>query len=231
MPPPSTGRSVSAAEAFALDTWIAAGAPGNSTDACGSSGSTSVGTTSGAGGSTGGPSAGAGGTGMVGGAGGAGGSMPPTGDWPSDCEQRYKLVAHAQSKPGDTTKFNVSTAPSKQFYQCFFFKAPYGTDVVQSLAFRPIIDDARVIHHWILYGADTATGPDGQVGGAGCSSGAFIAGWAPGGTGSNLPPDVGLEMPKGASATFGLEIHYNNAGNYPDALDASGVEFCTTKKF
>jgi hypothetical protein len=133
--------------------------------------------------------------------------------------------------PADTTKFNVSTAPSKQFYQCFFFKAPYGTDAVQALAFRPIIDDARVIHHWILYGADTAIGPDGQVGGAGCSSGAFIAGWAPGGTGANFPPDVGLQMPSGASATFGLEIHYNNAGSYTDALDASGVEFCTTKKF
>jgi hypothetical protein len=157
--------------------------------------------------------------------------MPPIGDWPSDCEQRYKFIAHGQSSPADTTKFNVSTASSKQFYQCFFFKAPYGTDVVQALAFRPIIDDARVIHHWILYGADTATGSDGQVGGVGCSSGAFIAGWAPGGTGANFPPDVGLQMPSGANATFGLEIHYNNAGNYTDALDASGVEFCTTKKF
>jgi hypothetical protein len=38
-------------------------------------------------------------------------------------------------------------------------------------------------------------------------------------------------MPKGTNAFFGLEVHYNNSTNLRDALDASGVEFCTTKKF
>jgi hypothetical protein len=227
MPPASTGDRLTTDELAAIDAWIAAGATGSScggpTTGAGTSSGTS-GTAAGTGGSTG--AGGAGGAGM-GGAGGTG----PTGDWPADCEQRYKLVAHGQSKPNDPTKFNVSGAPTKQFYECFFFKAPYGTDVVQALAFRPIIDDARVIHHWILYGTDTSSATDGQVGGSGCSSGAFVAGWAPGGTGADFPADVGLEMPKGTTAFFGLEIHYNNNANYTDALDASGVEFCTTKKF
>jgi hypothetical protein len=231
MPPPSTGDHLSADELAAIDTWIAAGATESSCGTTGAGGSSSgTGEAVGAGGSTG-----MGGAGMSGAAGGVAtggaGGTPPTGDWPADCEQRYRLVAHGQSKPNDTTKFNVSGAPTKQFYQCFFFKAPYGTDIVQSLAFRPIIDDARVIHHWILYGSDTANGTDGQVGGTGCSNGLFIAGWAPGGKGADFPADVGLEMPKGANAFFSLEIHYNNNAGYTDALDASGVEFCTTKKF
>jgi hypothetical protein len=173
------------------------------------------------------------GTGGVGGTTGAGGNMqPPTGDWPADCEQRYKLLAHGVSMPNDATKFNVTGAPSKQFYQCFFFKAPWAADSVQALQFRPVLDDARVVHHWILYGMDSgANGTDGQVGGSGCSNGAFLAGWAPGGTGTDLPPDVGLQMPTGANAYLALQIHYNNVANYPDSLDASGVEFCTTKKF
>src|SRR5262249_38347436 len=166
-----------------------------------------------------------------GGVGGGGGRMRRIGGWPADCQQRYKLLAHGKSQPGDTSKFSVSGAPQKQFYQCFFFKVPYGADVVQALQFSPIIDDTRVVHHWILYGSDTATGTDGQVGGLGCSNGAFVAGWAPGGRTTNLPPDVGLQMPTGSAATLALEIHYNNLAGYTDALDASGVEFCTTKTF
>jgi hypothetical protein len=225
MPQPPNPR-LSATDTATLDAWIAGGAQGGSDPTCSSTTATTSGSTAttGAGGATG-----AGGSSM--GSGGAGGSMPPVVGWPADCEQRYKLVAHGKSQPGDTSKFNVSTAPSKQFYQCFFFKVPYGTDVVQALQFSPIIDDARVVHHWIMYGSDTATGTDGQVGGGGCSQGSFVAGWAPGGKTNTLPPDVGLQMPKGANATLALEIHYNNTAGYTDAIDASGVEFCTTKTF
>jgi len=86
---------------------------------------------------------------------------------------------------------------------------------------------------WLLYGDSNGTGPDGQVGGSGCSGsdGTLLAGWAPGNTERVLPSDVGLLMPSGPSAYLSLEIHYNNTANYPDALDASGVEFCMTKKF
>jgi hypothetical protein len=241
MPPLSTNDHLLPTEMASLDGWIAGGAQAGNAASCagtstssGAGGSDATGSSTGAGGMSGaGGATGAGGAGGSGGAtgvGGAGGSMPPVG-WPTDCQQRYKLLAHGRSQPGDTSKFNVSGAPQKQFYQCFFFKVPYGTDVVQALQFSPIIDDTRVVHHWILYGSDTATGTDGQVGGGGCSNGAFVAGWAPGGRTTNLPPDVGLQMPSGSSATLALEIHYNNLASYTDALDASGVEFCTTKTF
>jgi len=192
----------------------------------------------GAGGAGAGGASGAGGTAGSAGASGAGGGNPGDGGtappgWPTDCEQRFTMRAHGVSQPGDTTKFNVSTAPVKQFYQCFMFKAPWGADAVQALRFRSIVDDARVVHHWLLYGQANGTGPDGQVGGNGCSGSdaTLLAGWAPGNTEPVLPADVGLLMPSGANAYFGLEVHYNNTANYPDALDASGVEFCVTKKF
>jgi Copper type II ascorbate-dependent monooxygenase, C-terminal domain/Copper type II ascorbate-dependent monooxygenase, N-terminal domain len=247
MPPPTTNRRLATQDAAVVDAWIAAGAPAGDDPSCsgttsttgaggsGDTGSTSVtgaGGMTGAGGGAGSAgSTGAGGAAGAGGSTGAGGSMQPPVGWPADCEQRYKVLAHGKSQVGDTSKFNVSGAPQNQFYQCFFFKVPYGTDVVQALQFSPIIDDARVVHHWILYGSDTATGTDGQVGGTGCSNGAFLAGWAPGGRATNLPPDVGLQMPKGAGAMLALEIHYNNVAGYTDANDASGVEFCTTKTF
>jgi hypothetical protein len=223
----------------------------------GAAGSGGIGGT-GAGGSGGRAGTGAGGSGGAGGAAGSGtggiagtagaagsagasgaggsagdGGVSPPGDWPADCEQRFIMRAHGISQPGDMTKYNVSTAPTRQFYQCFLFKAPWGTDPAQALRFRSIVDDARVVHHWLLYGTPNGTGPDGQVGGDGCSGSdsTLLAGWAPGNTEPALPSDVGLLMPSGANAYFGLEIHYNNTANYPNALDASGVEFCITKKF
>jgi hypothetical protein len=205
------------------------GAGGTGAGGAGSGGASTGG--AGAGGATGG-SAGSSGAGGRGGNAGDGGTAPP-GDWPSDCEQRFTMRAHGVSQPGDTTKFNVSTAPSKQFYQCFMFKVPWGADAVQALRFRSIVDDARVVHHWLLYGTPNGTGPDGQVGGNGCSgsNATLLAGWAPGNTEPVLPADVGLLMPSGASGYLGLEVHYNNTASYPDALDASGVEFCVAKKF
>ena len=82
-----------------------------------------------------------------------------------------------------------------------------------------------------MYGNDAGlSGSDGQVGGQGCSSGAFLSGWAPGGgANGDLPSDVGMQMPSGANAKLGLEIHYNNTAHYTDAMDKSGVEVCITK--
>ena len=160
---------------------------------------------------------------------GDGGTRPPTG-WPTDCEERYTVVAHGVSQPGDKTKFSVSGAMSRDFHQCFLFKAPWGTSVVQALRFRPIVDDARVVSRFALYGLQSSSGADGQVGASGCRNGAYLHGWAPGANETPLPPDVGLQMPSGPNAFVALEIHYDNSAGHRDAEDASGLEFCVTKK-
>jgi hypothetical protein len=39
-----------------------------------------------------------------------------------------------------------------------------------------------------------------------------------------------MQMPRGANAFVALEIHYDNTAVNANAMDASGVEFCVTKK-
>ena len=205
MPPTSTGDTLTVQEKGAIKSWIDGGAVASDNASCNLMASPD------------------------------GGTAGTTGEftWPADCEQRYKILAHGKSDPKDTTKYNVSAQGlGKQWYQCFFFKPPWGDDKVQVLAFRPIIDNPKVIHHWIMYGNENGKQADGTVGGQGCNVGAFLQGWAPGSQGSgDLPSDVGLQMPSGPNVVLGLEVHYNNTANVPDAMDASGVEFCTTKKF
>jgi len=149
--------------------------------------------------------------------------------WPADCEQKIKFVAHAAAD--GATKYNV--AGGNQYYASFYYKAPWGSNSVHGVEFRPITDNPKILHHWILYGTDDADVTDGSVKDDGNVFGAmlrgesFIVGWAPGALPVQLPDHVGMHMPEGPRAAFRLELHYNNA--YPDTeQDASGVEFCVT---
>jgi hypothetical protein len=139
------------------------------------------------------------------------------------CTPTQTFTAHAA---GSTDRFQVPV-DADNLYECFTFKSPFdGT--AQGTAWAPIIGDERVLHHWILYRTATAQ-PDGGV--MNCqmpSDATFVAGWAPGGGNYVLPSDVGLEV-GGPTDNYILQIHYHNVAKYPDALDASGVAFCTTE--
>jgi Copper type II ascorbate-dependent monooxygenase, C-terminal domain/Copper type II ascorbate-dependent monooxygenase, N-terminal domain len=153
--------------------------------------------------------------------------------WPSECDKHYTLRAHNNNGVNDTSKKQI--APGSQYYASFYYRAPWGTEEVQGLKFRSIIDNKRIVHHWILYGVNSGSQQDGAVqGGQGEPIGSmqgefYIAGWAPGAPDIALPDGVGLHLPTGTSATFRLEVHYYNT--LPTATneeDASGVEFCVT---
>lgn len=135
----------------------------------------------------------------------------------------YTLKAR-QSAAG--AKFDVPQSPD--LYQCFDYVPPWGDKKVQVVSAQPIIDNSRVLHHWILYNR-TAEVRDGAT--AACAGlhpdAAFITGWAPGSKGLDLPHDVGLRTEAGG---FTLELHYNN-GVGAGQLDASGVELCVTEQF
>jgi hypothetical protein len=89
------------------------------------------------------------------------------------------------------------------------FTPPWKSDA-QALAFKPITDNGKVLHHWILYAPD----------------GTFIMGWAPGNTGNApLPQDVGVYLP--SSGSMRMDMHYNNLGGTSVEQDASGIEICT----
>ena len=164
-----------------------------------------------------------GGTGTDGGAGtDAGGPLGGVGPEHLPCTPSYTFTAHAS---GSTTEGFPVPADAGNLYRCFTFRPPF-TDGQQATAWAPIIDDTRVIHHWILY-ATESTLAEGTVGG--CNKPAdseFLMGWAPGGGNAVLPSNVGLELPE--TGTLILEVHYWNVAGHTDAVDASGVAMCTT---
>jgi hypothetical protein len=155
--------------------------------------------------------------------------MPdPTGDEPDGpdalpCDASFELRAHDESG----SAFKVPTEGADDLYECFSFTAPF-SEATQALAWAPIIDDERVIHHWILYRKHGGNEPDGGVYPCDVSlqvTTEFVAGWAPGGTNVEMPEGVGLQL-AAPGDTFILQIHYHNTMHYDDAFDTSGVAFC-----
>jgi hypothetical protein len=188
MPPQGT---VSAAELKAVDDWIAGGALGSDQAACAAPAPGSTGGTGGTGGGTGGDDS-----------------------WPTDCDKTYKITAHDTADASKPFRMgaNLESHPG------FTFDAPWGSEQVQALAFRPITDNKKILHHWILY--------------QNSGTRAFITGWAPGQDASErkMRPDVGMYVPSGAKSLY-LDMHYYNLGSgSKEELDASGVEVCVVGK-
>jgi len=201
--PQAPAARLSSTETATLTGWINAGTkPASPTDSC------QIATSAGAGAPSGATT----------GTGGAGGDIDMDPD--VTC---YDLTAHAPT--GKKIPYQVPTTPD--LYHCFSFAPPWGTDKVQMVDWKPLIDNDKVIHHWILYNdAGTVTdGADVDCSGAHPSA-QMVTGWAPGGGGSPLPRDVGQDV---SGLGFTLEIHYNNTVGSPQP-DASGVTVCVTKK-
>jgi mono/diheme cytochrome c family protein len=126
-------------------------------------------------------------------------------EWPADCEEHYEFRANDNGNP-HRVRANSETHPD------FLFDVPWGNQgTVQALAMRPITDNKRVLHHWILY-AGTST---------------FLTGWSPGSEAEIAPEGIGVYMP--SSGQLRLDLHYYNIGNNQDEYDNSGVEICITR--
>jgi hypothetical protein len=151
---------------------------------------------------------------------------------PSDCEDFYEFHAHAEGSDKDDKPFEIAAdlGNGQNAYTCFYFAPPYAEDA-KALWLHSLVDNERVLHHWILYGTDQATHTPGTV--APCSAaqaGAyFIAGWAPGGGDFVLPSNVEMDLPTGPKAGLILEVHYFNPDKSP-TQDHSGVRLCTAKQ-
>ncbi len=131
-----------------------------------------------------------------------------------DC---HKFLAHAE---GDkNAKFQLGTAVDR--YVNFGFQAPWQGTLYGKLV-RPVIDNSKVLHHWLLYREPVADGSIADTIGQ-HGSGELVHGWAPGGVPMDFTKlgDVAFELP---STTYSVEIHYNS--DDPTAQDASGVEVC-----
>jgi hypothetical protein len=171
---------------------------------------------------SGGAIVGSGGT--LGSGGGSGGTTVSTGGagpLPSDVTC-YEFRARQDAS---NAAFAVPKTPD--YYVNFNYAPPWGSKKVHVVRARELIDNDKVIHHWLLYntvGAQTDGTRSESVGAHPDAS--LIVGWAPGNSPPVLPDDVGLGMP---GAGFALEVHYNNTQTAAQT-DKSGVEICVTDK-
>ncbi|MBX3226864.1 MAG: peptidylglycine alpha-amidating monooxygenase [Labilithrix sp.] len=95
-------------------------------------------------------------------------------------------------------------------------------------ALAPKVDNAKIVHHILLFQSNTAVSGDPFPCEAfGSAAWKLVAGWAPGGDNLELPKEAGF--PEEAGAThWVIQMHYNNA-TAKTGTDRSGYELCTTE--
>jgi len=124
-----------------------------------------------------------------------------------------------------TSKFAITE--NADVYVCYGFD----TDASQKrhvIAGAARIDNKSVVHHVLLYQADTAvSGTPVPCGAGGGKNWRLVTGWAPGGKNFELPPEAGFAEESGKTH-WALQIHYNNAQGLKDQVDESGYDLCTT---
>ncbi|MFI5308534.1 MAG: hypothetical protein ACHQ53_14340 [Polyangiales bacterium] len=212
--PPASRPALSTSDLGVLDDWVKAGAVASKQSCTIKENGSSSGSTGGAAGSGGSMS-----QATV----GSGGIENHKIEYDDPLMKCYQFLAHAD---GDKMQpYPVPTTPD--LYMNFEFASPW-TGMMYARSYASSIDNMAVVHHWLFYKNDM--GNKANDGTAVRSTGAhpggqLVNGWAPGSTPSYFDPDVGTEMAD--TATYTLEIHYNNkTGSI--ANDSTGLEVCVT---
>lgn len=132
---------------------------------------------------------------------------PKQNPWPPPgCDEVYEL--RSRGPGGASVPYQVGLGET---HPQIAIDPPWGATKVQAIAFKPITDNGKVLHHWILY--------------AGMS---MLTGWAPGDDEDQpYPANVGMDMPSTRNG-LRLDMHYWNQGGTP-APDRSGVAVCVVK--
>lgn len=148
-------------------------------------------------------------------------------------------TTNPDTKPGPTVtcKPDLSMRPSskwtmpkdtKDIYVCYGFdiERPSPTHIV---GFEPRIDNSKIVHHLVLFETPDAVSSTPTPCDAGGDNGwRMLSGWAPGGKGMELPPDVGFPLVSGGKTHYAMEIHYSNLTGLEGETDESGYDFCTS---
>ena len=103
---------------------------------------------------------------------------------------------------------------------------PTPTHVV---GFAPRIDNKTIVHHVVLFEADTAYSTTPTK----CSAGGslqwrMVTGWAPGGKGFELPPEAGFPIKTTGATHYVVQMHYSNPQALTGQTDTSGFDLCTS---
>ncbi len=146
-----------------------------------------------------------------------GGSATPIATKPLSCTPDVKIRPSSKAVvPGD----------KGDFYMCYGFDVT-NTEKRHAVAFAPHIDNTRVVHHLLLFQAETSqAGTPVKCAGGGGSNMQLVTGWAPGGGNFELPPEAGFATE--GTTHWVLQVHYNNAQALKDQVDESGFDICTT---
>ncbi|CAN5923626.1 hypothetical protein BH11MYX4_BH11MYX4_18610 [soil metagenome] len=96
------------------------------------------------------------------------------------------------------------------------------------IGLAPKVDNAKIVHHILLFQAPTAESTEPFPCQAfGSASWKLVAGWAPGGTNLELPAEAGFPANVGKTHWV-MQIHYNTT-QAQSGVDQSGYELCTTE--
>lgn len=135
----------------------------------------------------------------------------------------YTFRNHGEPVPGDTTPYGVIPG---EHYVSFFYTAPW-TEPSELVRWRTLYDNAKVLHHWLLY-STVGNAMDGtflpSIGTHIGDAAQLIAGWAVGGNDVQMPEGVGLQLP-GPGDGLMIEWHFYNNDLAP-VMDSSGIEVC-----
>ncbi|MEA2751589.1 MAG: hypothetical protein QOI41_5732 [Myxococcales bacterium] len=118
---------------------------------------------------------------------------------------------------------------SNDVYVCYGVELsrPTPTHVV---GFSPRIDNTSIVHHVVVFESDQAVSPTPTA----CNAGGslrwhMVTGWAPGGTGFELPPEAGFPIATtGSSTHYVVQVHYSNPQGLTNQKDHSGFDLCTS---
>lgn len=125
--------------------------------------------------------------------------------WPTDCDETVTIKMSNGGAPQQVAAGQESH-PQEQV------APPWGNEDVQAISWHAKTDNAKIMHHWILYG----------------QNGAFLFGWAPGKDWNEpIPDDVGVFLP---GQTMRLDMHYNNVQGTAAEKDDTSVDICILRK-
>jgi hypothetical protein len=112
-------------------------------------------------------------------------------------------------------------------YQCWGFTVPADMPMNQAIVrFEHLIDNARHIHHTLLFKDRSGNAGDGPFGCGLERNWDMVAGWAPGRMAEDMPPGVGVTAKPGER--FVLQAHYDKV-EAAGETDASGVRVVMTE--
>lgn len=120
-------------------------------------------------------------------------------------------------------------ADTPDAYVCYGFDAP-GAGDRHAVELGPLVDNARIVHHMILFQSPTSVpSAPAPCSAAGSRDWRIVDAWAPGAGAMKLPSDVGFPLASGGSNHYVVQLHYNNAQARAGETDASGFEVCTSE--